>query len=182
MQIHDLPFLSTGGGISDPSLLVVSKEEKTYKYTWSAIKDQIRAIANSVIASALATGGAISSAINTRVTEGIDEALATGGAIKNAIASARSGSIVFKTYYAEYTVGANSAKILTASELGVTTPTGYTPLSVRGWSTGATGVLIQAIQGYNTGSGNFIAMRNITSNAVTATCNVTVAYIKNDMV
>ena len=155
MQIHELPFLSAGGGVTDDSLLVVSKSEKTYKYAWSAAKSVMQTVANA--------------AINT--------ALATGGAIANAL----SGSFVMKSYDASYTCPANGAVGISANAFGMSTPAGYRPVAVYDLQTRHNQVVFRTLKVDASGSANALILVNLSGSEVSQTATLGILYAKTSM-
>ena len=80
------------------------------------------------------------------------------------------------SYTASYTVGANAAVGLYASNFNITEIAEYTAVAVKGLSTDSNGVLIRQI------GVNSVVIRNITSSSVTATCYLDVLYAKTNSI
>lgn len=160
MQIHELPFLSTGGGITDDSLLVVSKSEKTYKYAWSAAKSVMQTVANAAINAALAAEGAIASAIS----------------------AAQNDSFIMKNYTASYTCTPGNAVGVTANDFGFATPSGYTPIAVYNLQTRSNYIVFRSLNVAATGSTNALILVNVSSSqTATTTADLGVLYAKTAM-
>lgn len=163
MQIHELPFLSTGGGISDSSLLAVSKEEKSYKYAWSSAKSVMQTIASNAITAALATGGAIANAI------------------MNAINTELGASFQMKSYDATYTCPANGTVGISANAFGMSTPAGYRPVAVYDLQTRHNQVVFRTLKVDASGSANALILVNLSGSEASQTATLGVLYAKTSM-
>lgn len=82
-------------------------------------------------------------------------------------------------YSASYTIPANSALNIPASEFGIVSfPSGYQPIAVNIYNTGSYGVLPSSIHVRATNTVIMVALRNITNSPVTATFDLQLLYTK----
>lgn len=85
-----------------------------------------------------------------------------------------------KSYTYEYTCPASGAVNITGANLGVSTPTGYRPISVLNYITNSNEVMPRSMIADSTGSASFCVLTNKSTNAVTATLQITIMYAKNN--
>lgn len=78
------------------------------------------------------------------------------------------------TYTASYSIAANNALILTATDFGISTPDGYTPACLINATSGNNNVMIRGFAI----SGSVLMMRNITGSAITGTATIRILYVK----
>lgn len=83
-----------------------------------------------------------------------------------------------RDYTYTYTIEANGDLSITAEQLGYSTPSGYVPLALGFFNTGATLVFSRGVQVLTT-SGNCVWLHNFSSSRITAVMSVTVVYRKN---
>lgn len=91
------------------------------------------------------------------------------------------GPIIFyiKQYTYKYSIAANGTAEVTAGQFNVSTPSGYAPFAIRRVSTGSMSVHISGITPQNTTSSySILAMRNVTSSALTPIAAIEIIYIK----
>ncbi|MBP5423960.1 MAG: hypothetical protein J6Y78_16125 [Paludibacteraceae bacterium] len=84
-----------------------------------------------------------------------------------------------KTYSMSITVTASSTLSVTASQLGVSTPSGYSPVGFTGIATGNNNIYVYYQNATITGSNNIIQLRNIASTDKTCTLTVHILYLKS---
>ena len=101
------------------------------------------------------------------------------GAI-NEVTSYLGDADLFKvvTYTASYTISANSGLALTASELNVSTPTGYIPIAITGVGSGNSNVCLRYLNATATGSNNMVGLRSVSSSSISATVTVYILYAR----
>ena len=94
--------------------------------------------------------------------------------------SAISGMIVKKDYSYTYSIGAGAHIYVTATNLGISTPSGYTPIGVQVLWSGNANVSVMGFQGNVSGSSSFCELINNSSSAVSnATLRVSVIYVRS---
>ena len=91
-----------------------------------------------------------------------------------------SGIFTLQSYtYYDFSMTANQRTYLTANDLGVSTPAGYTPIAIASAFTTNTAVAITSIRGLNTGAQTFLYLVNLTGSAVSdVDIVVTILYAK----
>lgn len=80
------------------------------------------------------------------------------------------------------TVPANGAMNVTANNLGLVTPTGYTPIACRNYFIGSNDLFWRSMDVNAQGAQSFGVIRNVSSASVTAVIIVTVTYVKLSLV
>ena len=80
---------------------------------------------------------------------------------------------------ANITVAANGAVNVTANQLNIATPAGYTPIAIIGIYSNSNDIVFKNFDARATGGSSFGIARNVSSNAVTFMANVTIAYAKS---
>lgn len=94
-----------------------------------------------------------------------------------------SGMFQYVSYSAQYSVAANSLINITANDLGITWPDGYTPIAYRNVSTGNRWCVPVTINAYNTGTANALQIHNMGSSAVTdATAYLGIVYARTELI
>lgn len=83
-----------------------------------------------------------------------------------------------KSFTYEYTIAANGSLAVTASDLEISSVSGYKAIGLSDYTSGNNSVVIRAVYGSNT-SGNIIVLRNVSGSSVSATVSVTQLYIRN---
>ena len=88
--------------------------------------------------------------------------------------------IKFKDYSCSYSVTANGSTAITASDLNVSTPSGYTPLGFYLIATGNANVIARNIYSRSTGSNTMVQVKNTSSSALSnLTLEISIIYIKS---
>lgn len=82
------------------------------------------------------------------------------------------------TYTASYTVAASSSGALTANDLSVSTPAGYTPIAIVKYTTGNGNVCARYCDAQATNTTTMFAYRNFSTGSVSSTAGVTVLYTR----
>ena len=91
--------------------------------------------------------------------------------------------IKFKDYSCSYSVTANGSTAITANDLGVSTPSGYTPLGFYLIATGNANVIARNIYSRSTGSNTMVQVKNTSTSALSnLTLEISIAYIKSNFV
>ena len=92
-----------------------------------------------------------------------------------------SGPIVkYVNYTAAYQIAASGQVNLTGDDFGVSTPSGYTPLTLRNYSTGNRQVVAIQTNAAQTGSGIIMRLQNMSNSAITdLTASIGIVYIKS---
>jgi len=80
---------------------------------------------------------------------------------------------------ASISVAANGAVNVTANQLNITTPAGYTPVAIIAIYSNSNDVVFKNFDARATGGSSFGIVRNVSSNAVTFLANVTILYAKS---
>ena len=83
------------------------------------------------------------------------------------------------TYTYAYTISANGAMNISASDLGMSTPPGYTAVAARQVSSGNGNVIARTWNVAATGSTAAVSLRNVASAEQSATCTLVVLYVKD---
>lgn len=88
-----------------------------------------------------------------------------------------------KTYtYAYSNIAAAGSLNVTATNLGISTPTGYTPLAAQQVSSGNGNVVARTWDVTATGSTAAVALRNVATSAQSGTVTFKVVYVKSDSI
>lgn len=91
--------------------------------------------------------------------------------------------IKFKDYSCSYSITANGNLAITASDLSVSTPSGYTPLGFYLIATGNSNVIARNIYSRSTGSTTMVSVKNTSNSALSnLTLEISIAYIKSSFV
>ena len=101
----------------------------------------------------------------------------TGNATHNILTTKDAYQI--KTYSMSITVTASSTLSVTASQLGVSTPSGYSPVGFVGIATGNNNIYVYYQNVTITGSNNILQLRNIASTDKSCTLTVHILYLKS---
>lgn len=89
----------------------------------------------------------------------------------------------WKVYSYQYTIGANGNLNITGGNLGISTPSGYTPIGTAALTTGDNNVVFRAFLPYSTGSSDpIVSLHNLSSSSVTATLTIRILYSKTGFV
>ena len=83
-----------------------------------------------------------------------------------------------KGYQKRYTVAANSGIVLKASDFGVSTPSGYTPVAIAYINTDNSNVYPYYLDALATGNSTMVALRNTTGSQITNTCAIRILYLQ----
>ena len=86
------------------------------------------------------------------------------------------------TYTHEYSVAANTTLNVTANELGISTPSGYSPIAMYYVATGSADVVPRNINAGVTGTSVSLALRNVSSATKTGTCYLGITYMRSEAV
>lgn len=103
--------------------------------------------------------------------------------VGDALSELKSGlTSLFKTetYTYEYTIAGNSPLAITASQLGITAKSGYTPIALTSITTGNNNVLIRGM--YAVTSSNVLVVRNVVSSDQTGYITVKMLFAKRSSV
>ena len=84
-----------------------------------------------------------------------------------------------KQYTYQYTIPANGDVMITGSDLGVSTPSGYTPVAITFYNTDDTNVYPIWLSAEATGSSWVAILRSIVSSQLTHTFTVKILYLQN---
>lgn len=104
----------------------------------------------------------------------------SGNTLSNKVDSSTLDDLfISKSYSASGSINANTGKNITANDLSISTPAGYTPVGVVNWATGHTSVMCRGMAVTATGSSVFAYLRNIVGNAVNYSFSVRILYIKS---
>ena len=112
----------------------------------------------------------------------------TGQAINTTLQSlvgaiSPSDLLLLKQYTCEYNISANASLNISANDLSISTPSGYTPISVYLISTGNSNILMRNLVVSSTGTQTFIAVKNTSANTISdVTLLVGVVYAKSNVV
>ena len=89
--------------------------------------------------------------------------------------------MLYKEYSYTYSnLAAGGDLAITAEEMGASVPTGYYPIAIRHFSSGARGVNVRAVLGSNTGASSvFLALHNSASSSSSGTAIIQMVYGKN---
>lgn len=90
-----------------------------------------------------------------------------------------SGAFQKKTYQFTYTISASASLTITGSDLGVSTPSGYTPVAFSQVTSGHAEVVIRGMICSSIGSNGIVYLRNTSAASRTGTVTVEILYIKN---
>lgn len=96
------------------------------------------------------------------------------------IAKNTKDAIIIKDYSAQITVGASSYGYATANALGMSTPSGYTPMAFVSFSSDST-CPVYNISTRATGGQGAMWVKNVTAQSHTFTVMMSVAYIRTDL-
>lgn len=88
----------------------------------------------------------------------------------------------YKIYSASFTISGNSSLTVTASDLGISTPSGYTPAAIRRISTDQTAVAIRLMVPMATGTAGAVGLINTSSSSLTGTVSFHVLYVKSEYI
>ena len=83
------------------------------------------------------------------------------------------------------TFAANSTVNITANQLHISTPEGYSPVAIAGYYTGNNSTVPRAISPFSTGTASVGVWRNFSANSWTATgsqLSVTILYVRADLI
>lgn len=83
-----------------------------------------------------------------------------------------------KDYNCQYTVNNNNFKDITASNFGVSTPSGYTPVAVCMFNPGSDKCWVSAIKADATGSTSMMTVHNPTGSNLTNTAYIKILYLQ----
>lgn len=81
-------------------------------------------------------------------------------------------------YNYNYSIAANDSLAVTGTNLGISTPSGYTVFALLMFATGNTNVLVRNIYPDNSGSNTVIMLRNISNSTQTGNVEIKIAYVK----
>lgn len=87
--------------------------------------------------------------------------------------------LVTRNYDYDYTVNANSALEISATDFGKTTPSGYTPVGIITFTTRSNNVIPRSLDATALANGAVIILRNVSSAAVSAKVSVRVLYARS---
>lgn len=91
--------------------------------------------------------------------------------------------IKLKDYSCSYSVTANGRAAITASDLNVATPSGYTPIGFYLIATGNANVIARNIYSRSTGSNTMVEVKNTSTSALSnLTLEISLIYIKSGFV
>ena len=76
------------------------------------------------------------------------------------------------------TVPANGAINVTANNLGLVTPLGYSPISCRSYFANSNDLVWRSMDVSAQGTQSFGVIRNVSNTSVTATIIITIVYVK----
>lgn len=82
-----------------------------------------------------------------------------------------------KEYSYSYSINGNGDLSITASNLGISTPSGYKPFALAFYNSGNVNVVTRGILAIST-SGNCVWLHNLSSSAQTGTYTMNIAYVK----
>lgn len=83
-----------------------------------------------------------------------------------------------KNYQYSRSFPANTTTQVTGTQLGVSTPDGYTPMFINRINIGTAGLVIAGLHPNAVGSSSVIEVRNTTSSAITQNVNLFIVYVK----
>lgn len=98
----------------------------------------------------------------------------------NEVATDLRGGNLFKLvqYSASYTISANGSLSLTANDLDMSTPSGYTPIAVVVIGSGNSNVAIRYVNATATGTSNALGFRSVSTASLTASATLQILYVK----
>lgn len=98
----------------------------------------------------------------------------------NEVAGDIRGSGLFQivSYSYAYTINASSSLNISASDMGVSTPSGYKPIALTKFSSGNGNVCTRFADIEATGSSACLALRNVSTSAISATAWIGILYVK----
>lgn len=85
-----------------------------------------------------------------------------------------------KGYSYAYSCPASGAVNITGTNMGLSTPAGYTPIAVLSYSTNSNEVMPRSMNAGATGSTSFCVLTNKSASAVSFTLQATILYAKNN--
>lgn len=83
---------------------------------------------------------------------------------------------------ASITVPANGAVNITANDLNIITPTGYTPVAISSLYSSSNSVVMRSFNCFATGTSSFGVARNVSGSSESVIFNVAILYIKSGFV
>lgn len=104
---------------------------------------------------------------------------ALGGGIANSLNSKTEKAIVRQTYTKKLTIAAGSGIGVSADDLGVTVPSGYTVLAISGWYSSSPNITVYRRFAWNS-SGNMIYFSNDGGSQFSDNISIIIVFIKNE--
>lgn len=84
--------------------------------------------------------------------------------------------------YALPDIAANASLQIKASNFGISTPSGYKPLAVVGFSSGSVNLAVSSVYGNNTGTANVMGIKNMTASVQSGKkAGIRILYVKTGM-
>ena len=80
------------------------------------------------------------------------------------------------------TVPANGAVNVTANQMNISTPAGYTPVALSAFFCNSNDVIWRSVQAQATGASSFTVLRNVTSTSKDVVLNCSLLYVKTNFV
>jgi len=83
---------------------------------------------------------------------------------------------------ATITVPANGAVNITANQMNISTPAGYTPVALNAFFCNSNDVVWRSVQAQATGTSSFTVLRNVTSASKDVIVNCSLLYVKTNFI
>ena len=84
-----------------------------------------------------------------------------------------------KMYQYSATIAANTTGTVSGTDFAVSTPDGYTPVSISRVNLGTTGLVLAGLHPNATGSSSVLDVRNTTSSSKTQNITIYIMYVKS---
>lgn len=81
-------------------------------------------------------------------------------------------------YSYSYTISANGSLNITATDLGISTPAGYTPIGMAKFGSGNGNVNVRYADAQATGTTIALGLRSVNSSSVSASATFSILYMK----
>lgn len=91
-------------------------------------------------------------------------------------------SFIVKAYSANYTIAGNTGLIITANDLGLSVPSGYTAIGITHFTSGNSSVYVRGVNSRAAGTTGSLYLYNVTGTSISSTCYVTYLYVRTGMV
>lgn len=163
MQIHEL---TTKTSLDSTDVIALDTGSVTNKITGANLAASLKSIGS------LVTG-----------VKGDNESTYRTGNVNISLANMGLNALVQTVHYTySYTAAANGVVNITANDMGVSTPSGYTPIGIMVMSTGSGYCYYVTCNAGRTGNSTIAQIKNYSANEVSSQAQLDILYIKTAFV